>query len=78
MKKAIFVFFLCGLFTWKVRSQSVNYDPGNIPESISKYASVVVRSENIEFVVTDIDRAKIHVHRIFTILNEQVIIRKKQ
>jgi hypothetical protein len=71
MRKNIFVFFLCGLFTWKVRSQSVNYDPGNIPESISKYASVVVRSENIEFVVTDIDRAKIHVHRIFTILNEQ-------
>ena len=71
MKKTIFVFILFGLFTSEVRSQSVNYDPGNIPASVSKNASVVVRSENIEFVVTDIDRAKIHVHRIFTILNEQ-------
>ncbi len=70
MNKTIFVFILFGLFTSEVRSQSVNYDPVNISASISKNASVVVRSENIEFVVTDIDRAKIHVHRIITILNE--------
>jgi hypothetical protein len=71
MNKTIFVFILFGFFSSKVRSQSVNYDPGNISALISKNASVVVRSENIEFVVTDIDRAKIHVHRIITILNEQ-------
>src|ERR1700753_2892536 len=71
MNKTILVFILFSIFCPKVWSQSVNYNPGNIPASISKNASVVVRSENMEFIVTDIDRAKIHVHRILTILNEQ-------
>src|SRR5690349_15889451 len=71
MNKTILVFILFSAFSSEVKSQSVNYDPVNIATTISKNASFVVRSENIEFVVTDIDRAKIHVHRIITILNDQ-------
>jgi len=53
-----------------VYPQSISYDLNSIPDSIKKNASSVVRSESIEFEITDIDRARLYVHRVVTVLNE--------
>ena len=51
-------------------AQLTNYSLGSVPEQVKKNALCVVRQENIEFEVSDIDHARLNVHRIVTILNE--------
>jgi hypothetical protein len=51
-------------------AQTSEYDTSNISKEVRRNASLVVRSENIEFEVFDIGHAKLNVHRIITILNE--------
>jgi len=51
--------------------QAISFDTTGIPINIKKNAAVVVRSENIDFEVFDIDHAKMSWHRVITILNDQ-------
>ena len=68
-KNGLALLFLLPLIL-KTSAQNNLYDVNSIPESVKKNASVVVRNETIEFEVTDIDRAKLNVHRIVTVINE--------
>jgi len=52
-------------------AQQSPYDTSTISPSLKKNAALVVRTENIEFEVSDIDHAKLIVHRVATILNEK-------
>ena len=46
------------------------YDVSGIPDSLKKGANVVTRLEDIQFEVSDIDKAHYSVHQVFTILNK--------
>ena len=46
-------------------------DTAGIAPAVRRDANVVVRNENIEFDVSDIDQSKLHVHRVETVLNEK-------
>ncbi|MES1216476.1 MAG: DUF3857 domain-containing protein [Bacteroidota bacterium] len=70
MHKISFSITLCILSFLGAFSQQISYDGNTIPDSLKKKAASVVRLENIEFEITDIDRARLYVHRIITILNE--------
>jgi hypothetical protein len=50
--------------------QSPTYDLSAVPENIKKNADVIVRSENIQFEIKDIDRAYLTVDKVITIANE--------
>ena len=70
MKKLVALLFLtvlaiCG------RAQLNIYSALTIPDSLKKDANVVVREENIKFIIKDINSAKYEVHQVLTILNEQ-------
>lgn len=52
-------------------AQDIDFDTTRIASDLKKNVSVVVRSENIDFEVTDISQSKLHVHRVETILNEK-------
>ena len=51
-------------------AQNINFDTISIAPELRKNANEVVRNENIEFEVTDIDQAKLHVYRAVTVLNK--------
>jgi len=51
-------------------AQPTSYDATTIPEALKKNASVVKRYENQVFEITDIDRAKLSIHQVYTVLNE--------
>jgi len=72
MMRRIYILSYC-LLVLSVTSaaQSVSFDTVSIPLNIRKNAAVVVRSENIEFEVFDIDHAKLSWHRVITILNDE-------
>ena len=46
------------------------YDIATVPDAVKKNASVIKRSENIVFQVTDINSAKKDVHQVLTIMSE--------
>src|ERR1700722_13589689 len=54
-----------------LNAQSIRFDTASISSELRKNANVVVRDENIEFEVTDIDQAKLHVYRLATVLNKK-------
>ncbi len=54
-----------------LNAQSLRFDTASIASELRKNANVVVRDENIEFEVTDIDQAKLHVYRVATVLNKK-------
>lgn len=64
---------LTGVLCWLAGAaiaQVTDYSLTAIPEAVKKDANVVKRYENIEFEVTDIDRANLKVHQVLTILNQ--------
>ena len=65
----LLLFFL--LFFIKSEAQDINFDTASISSELKKNASVVVRNENIEFEVSEVGQAKLHVHRIETVLSEK-------
>ncbi|WEK34777.1 MAG: transglutaminase-like domain-containing protein [Candidatus Pseudobacter hemicellulosilyticus] len=52
-------------------AQAPGYDTASIPASLKQQADVVKRYERIIFEVTDIDRAHLTVHQVFTVLNHK-------
>ena len=69
-RKYIFLLSLI-LILARSEAQDFNFDTASIAPELRKDANVVVRSEKIEFEVSDIDQSKLHVHRVITILNEK-------
>src|SRR6185436_4664575 len=53
-----------------VLCQNISYDLSAIPDSIKKNADVIVQYENKVFTIRDIDEATLHIHTIFTVVNE--------
>jgi Domain of Unknown Function with PDB structure (DUF3857) len=70
MKKNVLL-LLCVVFfvTMDGFAQSISYDAATIPPALKKDVGVVKRYEDIQFEVTDIDRAILRVHQVFTVLN---------
>lgn len=50
-------------------AQDISYATATIPPPVRKNADVIKRYEQIQFEVTDIDRANMKVHQVFTVLN---------
>jgi hypothetical protein len=69
MKKCLLV-ITAALIVYNVQAQVTSYDLSAIPDVVKKDADVVKRYEDILFEVTDIDRAVMKVHQLYTILNE--------
>jgi arsenate reductase-like glutaredoxin family protein len=61
------ILFVCRT---NLTAQSINFDTTSITPELRKNANKVVRNENIEFEVTDIDQARLHVYRLTTVLNK--------
>jgi len=53
-----------------LNAQQPTYDLDRVPAEVKKGASSILRSETSEFEVSDIDRARLHVHQVVTALNE--------
>jgi hypothetical protein len=51
------------------QSQDIKYDAASIPEPLKKGAHVVKRYERIFFEVTDLDRAMLKTHQVYTVLD---------
>lgn len=71
MNKKSLVLCLCvHLFSFALYSQQIKYDFASIPDSLKKDAWVVKRYENTSFEVSDIDRASIKIHQVYTVLHK--------
>ncbi len=68
MNKKIICSFVFVLLFLKGLPQSPGFLLSAVPESIKINASVIKHEENIFFEVTDIDRAYLTVHKVFTVL----------
>lgn len=70
MKNLVILFSLLGIFS-KVTSQVKAKDIilTNVNDSIKKNAPVIKNLEEIFFEVTDIDRAYLNIHKIFTVMD---------
>jgi transglutaminase-like putative cysteine protease len=77
MKKILFLFILCGVFTLSF-SQSETLNISNISENLIHNASAVIRSENTEIEMLDYDNLKVKYNKTVTILskdsNEDVLV----
>jgi hypothetical protein len=69
MKKILFIIFIVSL-SFSSWCQTISYNLSSIPDSIKKNANVIVQLESQIFTIDDIDDATLHVHRIFTVVNE--------
>src|SRR5688572_29282242 len=69
MKKIFVVGFGISL-TAASWSQVISYNLSAVPDSIKKNAEVIVQSESKIFTLQDIDEASLHVHKIYTVANE--------
>jgi Domain of Unknown Function with PDB structure (DUF3857)/Transglutaminase-like superfamily len=70
--RIICIFLVFGVsFQFRLEAQDIAYDTAGIAPAVRRDANVVVRNENIEFDVSDIDQSKLHVHRVETVLNEK-------
>src|SRR4051812_11899827 len=69
MKKLLLPVVLVLMFD-SLMAQLPSYDVASIPEAIKKNASVIKRYENVYFEITDIDRAYLKRHRVYTVMNE--------
>lgn len=69
MKKSLLL-IVPVLASFFIKAQTPSLDVASIPDAIKKNANVVKRYENTFFEITDIDRAYLKVHKIFTVMNE--------
>ncbi len=69
MKEFFFTISCCSGFLFSF-CQAPQYDLASVPENVKKNADVIVRSENTQFEIKDIDRAYLTVDRVVTVLNE--------
>ncbi len=69
MKEPLLLIVLV-LSSFLIKAQTPSLDVASIPDAIKKNANVVKRYENTFFEITDIDRAYLKVHKIFTVMNE--------
>lgn len=69
MKKILLALLPAILLFQAGKAQVTSYAASDIPETLKKNASVIKRYENIFFEVTDIDRAYLKSHVVYTILN---------
>ena len=66
--KVLMLLFACVVY---IHAEAQNpYSLLLVPDSVKKNASVIKRFENIVFEVTDIDRASLDVHQVYTVLSE--------
>jgi hypothetical protein len=69
MKNTFFTLFFLLVIVYAF-PQSPQYDLSLVPENVKKNANVIVRSDNTQFEITDIDRAYLSIDRVMTITNE--------
>lgn len=69
MKKNLLLIVLV-LSSFFIKAQIPPLDVATIPDAIKKNANVVKRYEHTFFEITDIDRAYLKVHKIYTVMNE--------
>jgi hypothetical protein len=70
MKKIIFS-ALAIVWTAVSYAQDISYAAATIPAILKEGAHVVTRSEEIKYVVKDLDKASLTVHKVYTILDEE-------
>src|SRR6266568_5361439 len=70
MKRNSLLLSIALLTRWGVYAQTPGYDIAGIPEPVRKNATQVIRSEKIEFEVSAIDRARLTVDKVVTVLGE--------
>lgn len=70
MKKILLLTTIIPVLLLHSFSQTIKYDAISIPDSMRKEVSVIKRYENTLFEVTDVDRATIKIHQVYTILNK--------
>ncbi len=70
MKRIYILLLTLPVYRANLNAQGIRLDTASIAPELRKNADVVVRKENIEFEVTDIDEAKLHVYRLATVLNK--------
>ncbi len=71
MRKIIACFLLLSFNYQPVTAQSKwLYSLSNVPETIKTKAAVINHLNNTVFEVEDIDKARLSVHKIFTVTNE--------
>jgi len=68
MKKIIVIAFCLSLALFS--EGQVSYNLSAVPDSIKKNANVIVQFENQVFTIEGLDDATLHVHRIYTVVNE--------
>lgn len=70
MRKAVLYLLLVSAINQSAVAQSGwLYSLANVPETIKAKATVITHLHNIDFEVEDIDKAKLSVHKIFTVIN---------
>jgi hypothetical protein len=67
--RSVILFFFVVLFTFKTNAQQ-NYDAGQIPKELLPYASAVVRNEEVNIEVKDLDNTLYHIQEAITVLNK--------
>src|SRR6476661_8261808 len=70
MKNAFSLLVLIG-YCFSASSQSIPYSLAAISESLKSNASVITHLENIDVDVESTDKLTLHVHKIFTVVNEE-------
>jgi hypothetical protein len=70
MKRIYLLLLTLAVYQKHLNAQGIRLDTAGIAPELRKNADVVVRKENIEFEVTDIDEAKLHIYRLATVLNK--------
>jgi Domain of Unknown Function with PDB structure (DUF3857) len=70
-RKAGSLIFVLMLFQAGLTLAQNGYAVSSIPDTLKKNATTVLREQNMELDVSDVDRAVLNVHRVVTILNER-------
>jgi hypothetical protein len=71
MKRTVVFILLLVLFQAYSEAQEIKFDTTSISSELKKDSYSVVRDEDIEFEVSDIDRSKLHVHRSETVFSDK-------
>ena len=69
--RLIFAFHFVMLCLVNLQAQNIAFNINNVPKEVRAGADWVMRSENIEFEVSQIEKSKLNVQRIITVLNEK-------
>jgi len=67
MKKTITIILIMACACLTCPAQDISYSLSNIADSLKKDATVIIHEEHTNFEVTDIDRAYLTIHKIFTV-----------